>query len=502
MTSSHGTGKKFTVSSDHIVGLTIICSNGKIVHVSPFRCVEQDIDGNEIEENPKWLMEKDGKVLGPEDIWRASQTNLGAFGIVYDVTIVLGEKIYALFVSETSKWEKYFGTDPSCAKNVSDLNNEWDTVEFWYYPVTVGELDDPSIKDIFTKKITPCPYLTVTKTMSNELSEKQNFLYEVVEKDLNSPELVSQLAIQSTGARFAAKIWKWAVKLHNNKSFNKIGTWMIKYILVFSGWIAKMRWGFEPTYDKEGNVVKKGQIWKVPNWIAIHPVLNANAVVETCPILDIEWEIPVPTFTPEGFKNSIGAFRHLLLNVLDSTFKRNEYPVSVNVEMRILRGSNSPMSMMYNHQPMYDSEQGKERLTKGFASPEIVSSSPNPWWVPFYERMNREITCFDKNEKKFGENIRYHHSKQFVSLEGVLKYLRGVYDHPVHSSYPHETFNTAFKLWKEVRTRFDNDGIFVNAYIDQLFYNYKDTFVPENGYIISEGGDVKENHTSNKCVIL
>ena len=82
LTSSHGTGKHFTASSDHVVGLTIICSNGKIVHITPQKCVEQDINGNVVDENPAWLLKGKGELLKPEDVWRAAQTNLGSFGIV------------------------------------------------------------------------------------------------------------------------------------------------------------------------------------------------------------------------------------------------------------------------------------------------------------------------------------------------------------------------------------------------------------------------------------
>ena len=69
----------------------------------------------------------------------------------------------------------------------------------------MGELDQPSIFDIMTKKVTPCPYMTITKTMTNELNEKQKELYNIVDKNINSPEMVSQLAIQSAGKKKNSK---------------------------------------------------------------------------------------------------------------------------------------------------------------------------------------------------------------------------------------------------------------------------------------------------------
>ena len=127
--------------------------------------------------------------------------------------------------------------------------------------------------------------------------------------------------------------------------------------------------------------------------------MNATAVVEKIPCLDIEFEVPIPSFDVKGMQNAHDVygflnfsfhlfflnfnyffffikFRFLIRNVKERFEKHEEMPVSINVEMRFLRGSGSPLSMQYNHQALYDSEEGQENLNKGFAAPEIVSNSP------------------------------------------------------------------------------------------------------------------------------
>ena len=204
-TSSHGTGKHCTVASDLLIAATVVCANGEIVEISPQKC---EIVNGDKRSNATFLLSKNGNELKPEDIWRAFQVNLGAFGMVYDMTIIVKPRIYAHFVTEPAKWEKYFGTEENCAENLSKLNKEWDTLEFWHWPLTFEELYNPSVSQLLTGNVTYNPYVVVTKTMSNNISEEQSRLYDVVEKDMNSIELVSQLAFQCLGSRFASKLWK------------------------------------------------------------------------------------------------------------------------------------------------------------------------------------------------------------------------------------------------------------------------------------------------------
>ena len=70
--------------------------------------------------------------------------------------------------------------------------------------------------DLFKNKVTYNPYVTITKTMTNELTEKQKEIYDVVEKNYNSPEFVSQLAFQSLGKK-KKKIFTKKKKIYTNK---------------------------------------------------------------------------------------------------------------------------------------------------------------------------------------------------------------------------------------------------------------------------------------------
>ena len=134
-------------------------------------------------------------------------------------------------------------------------------------------------------------------------------------------------------------------------------------------------------------------------------------------------------------------------------------------------------------QSLYGSEDSVTKKTPyvGFSAPEIVSSSPNPWWEEFYQEMNQQIVCMNNKTKTFGDNIRVHHAKQYGSLEGMLQHLRYIYDHPSFSSYPHPHFNTSLKLWGEVRSRFDERKLFLNPFLEQLFFSEKTRYIPPEG---------------------
>ena len=159
-------------------------------------------------------------------------------------------------------------------------------------------------------------------------------------------------------------------------------------------------------------------------------------------------------------------------------------------------------------QSLYGSQHSLERKgmeMRGFAAPEIVSHSPNPYWEEFYAQM-----CYDivKNKNHFGDNIRIHLAKQYNSLKGMMKYMRNIYNDPNVYFYPHDQdrrrvfkYNTALKLWKEVRNRFDPQRVFTNPWVEQFFYSDNDTYInnENEGYFLSESGSVGEN---KNCVIL
>eukprot|EP01091_Cochliopodium_minus_P016173 TRINITY_DN597_c0_g1_i1.p1 TRINITY_DN597_c0_g1~~TRINITY_DN597_c0_g1_i1.p1 ORF type:complete len:937 (-),score=245.43 TRINITY_DN597_c0_g1_i1:89-2899(-) len=474
-TSSHGTGKKCVCLSDILVAMTIVTYSGEVITITPNEC-------------PDFLLydEKKNKDLEPEDIWRAAQVNLGAFGIVYDMTLVIRPEIDAYFVTEVVRWDKYFGDNEQARQELFRLNSEWDTLEFWHYPLTFAQKGrNITIKDILFSKVTSNPTIHITKTMAN----KPPSGYTVVEK--KPIDFYTTLLFQTVGANFSTRMWRWALN-------SKIGKHFRGHIVAFA------TFGVQRILGNE----EKKIAWKVPQFVANHPLINATTVVEHVPVCDIEWEIETSWSSKEGLRNASNVYRHLCESIAKA-FQKNEFPVTINVEMRFSRGSGSPLSMQYiPGQSYWGSQDCHDRRginNIGFAAPEIVTHSPNPFWDEFYTRMNKN---FMKNKEHFGDNIRLHLAKQFCSIKGMLKHMRKVYDDERVYFYPFDEerrrnfkYKTALKLWREVRNRFDPEKFFVNPFIEQFFYSDNDTYTsPESdGFFISEMGGV--NDVKN-CAIL
>ena len=157
-TSSHGTGRKTNCLSDFVVAMTFVTYNGEVIQITPHEC-------------PNYLLynEKKEKDMTPEDVWRAAQVNLGAYGIVYEMTVVISPQIDAYFVTEVPRWDKYFADTDEARGELFRLVNEWDCLEFWHYPFTFKDKkEDIKIKDILFAKVTNSPYVFITKSLSNK----------------------------------------------------------------------------------------------------------------------------------------------------------------------------------------------------------------------------------------------------------------------------------------------------------------------------------------------
>eukprot|EP01091_Cochliopodium_minus_P018447 TRINITY_DN748_c0_g1_i1.p1 TRINITY_DN748_c0_g1~~TRINITY_DN748_c0_g1_i1.p1 ORF type:complete len:826 (-),score=262.16 TRINITY_DN748_c0_g1_i1:116-2593(-) len=480
-TSSHGVGRDTTVLSDLVVGMTFVIFNGtspQIIKITPTSC-------------PDFLLRNPstGEIdLIPEDVWRIAQINLGAFGILWDITMIVEPKIDAYFVTETARYKDYFSDTPEARKKLAELTEQWDTVEFWHYPLTFAEKGkNIKFRDLLFANVTPSDYVYIWKTTSNRVPEG----YTVVEEDFDA--MYDVWVKQALGAKFSGKIMEW---IYTNGLIPEV---LMPRMTAFTTYGTQDRFG-----DEEKKIA-----WKIPQWFANHPYPAVSVVEPIGGVLDIEWAVPMTLFdgTGDGLRHGANVYGHLIEKVKEE-YHKGRYPVTISVEMRYLKGSGSPISPEYVpglSLPGSDNDKKyKDIQRRAYAVPEIVSHSFNPYWEEFYERMNKEITG---NEEKFGPNIRLHLAKQFSSLKDSFTYLRNNYRNQTYSYYPFDEerrkdfkFKNVLDLWAKVRERFDPKRYFTNPWIDQFFYFENSEYNPPVGFEVLESGGVgtnfKERHAS------
>jgi len=200
-------------------------------------------------------------------------------------------------------------------------------------------------------------------------------------------------------------------------------------------------------------------------------------------VLDSEWAVPVTYKNPDGLKDASNVFRHMIQRTADF-LKEKKYPVSLFTEMRFSRASSLPLS------PYYHPQTSEKDSHIGFASPEFITHSPNPYWEEFYSQLHSELT----SDQRFSNNVKFHLAKQFCSVFdhkrkiGMMQYLRERLNDPILCKYPNEIHNTCFKVWKAARDQIDESKLFVNPFIHQLFYSENQVYVPPTNFTLSEKG--------------
>ncbi len=125
-TASHGTGRDAPCVSDWVEAMEIVCWDGREAVLRTFS--RTGVAPPLATDAPASL----------EEVFQAMRANLGLFGIIYSITMRLPKRYDVYWACESIPWRDLFGEQQECRNRLAQLQREWDTLEFFYFPMRLA----------------------------------------------------------------------------------------------------------------------------------------------------------------------------------------------------------------------------------------------------------------------------------------------------------------------------------------------------------------------------
>ena len=395
-TATHGAGQELRGLSDQVVGMTFVDGLGEV---------------------RRWTREN----TTPDEL-AALQTNLGALGLIYDVTLEVEPRYEVHFEMRTVPYEELFEDSDAARARLRGAHEKHLSVEVFWWPFKfegVPFLSRPVLNpDVWL--------LTATKEIPAGVPRRSAFQRFVHMQLLDIPTMaLDGYLVRALSA-----------------SPRLVGRLPIAFCAT-NLWVAV-----------------RGGSFRVPAYDAVHYV-NATGV-EFVPATACEWSIPFRPAArddePDGYERVRAAFAELHA-LVEAAFHGHEptdpraAPVNLAIEMRTMAPSRALLS------PQWLPEAEQEAIR--FAVPELVTSAHQPAWPEFLRRAH---TAMVGDPARFGDDVRCHLAKEWRDLP-----------HPRHAEGMagfQRAWSQAAGTWQRflaVRAAVDPDGVFLNDFLRGWF---------------------------------
>jgi FAD/FMN-containing dehydrogenase len=394
-TASHGAGLDIPSLSNHVVGMTFVDGLGEV---------------------RRWTRES----ASPDEL-AAVQCNLGALGLIYDLTLEVEARYEVFFETRVVPYRELFADTDEARARLRRLHEEHLSVQVFWSPFGYSGtplLSKPTLNpDVWL--------LTATKRI---------------------PE----------GARASTPLRRWSQLTLIDLPAMFVNGHIMRALTAIPALT-----GYIPVTQAGGQlwVEARSGAWRMPTYDANH-YLNAIGV-EFVLASACEWSIPfhpaAPDDAPDGYERVRAAFAALHDLVVEAFHAHplsdpRSAPVNMCVELRTMAPSRALLDPQYL-------PAGAHATTR-FAVPELVTSVGHPAWPDFVRKAHYALTS---DARRFGDVLQ-HLAKEWRNLphprhpEGTAAYLRERYK--------------AAGTWQRflaVRARVDPDGIFLNDFLREWF---------------------------------
>jgi hypothetical protein len=451
----HGTGKNFPTLSDWLVAIEFVDATACIRRVTVKGvCQKKSQEWDQWED---WDVVKELNIT-PHDLFQSAICNLGLFGVMWSLTMKVIEGFDTLFISAAVPWKSYLDNTTTALKNLNDLQNQSDSLEFLHQPLHTKK---DGIRWTVNQNVQLFRHLKDTPE-NREILEKEGFHIE--RKGLDY--FLFRDAKTRAGSIVFSKLITFLLK--------KKSRIILPYVL------AQIPNFLEYTVDPKDP--QKKMAISLPHWRANHSV-NAVGAVELVRCVNIEWALPI-TFNEKdgnGFSEAL-KMHSTLINEIHKEAKKNRFPITLVAEIRFFRGSGAYLAAEYDDQFQYpvDPFENTKGPYHGWAAPSLVTGDCNPWWNKFYQRMN-EMLYSTKPPL-----LRTHLAKEYCILPNQLERLRNSY-----------TFGgkNAFQIFQTVAKALDKNGYFLVPFLDQFLFSDIPEYKGSKDYPIQTDGSLEPIRT-------
>jgi FAD/FMN-containing dehydrogenase len=396
-TATHGAGVELRGLSDEVVGMTFVDGLGDV---------------------RRWTRES-----ASADELAALQANLGALGLIYDVTLEVEPRYEVHFKMETVPYETLFADTDAARARLRSLNEGCLSVEVFWWPFMFEGLPFLS-----RPALNPNVWLlTATKEIPADVPARPAWLRAVHMQLLDIPTMALNGYLQRALTASPRLVGYLPVAL-----------------CATNVWVAA-----------------RGGSFRLPAYDAVHYV-NATGV-EFVLVTACEWSIPfrpaAADHEPDGYERVRASFA-TLHDLAVQAFREHPFPdprgapINTAIEMRTMAPSRALLS------PQWVPED-QQRETR-FAVPEIVTSARHPAWPAFVRRAHEAIVG---DAARYGDNVRCHLAKEWRDLP-----------HPQHPDGGMAAFMRArarasgtWQKFLAVRASVDPDGVFLNDFLRAWF---------------------------------
>lgn len=396
-TATHGAGVELRGLSDHVVGMTLVDGLGEV---------------------RRWTRES-----ATDDELAALGCNLGALGLVYDITLEVEPRYEVFFSMKVVPYAELFEDSDGARARLRRMHEDHLSVEVFWWPFVFSGLP-------FLSKPALNPnvwLLTATRAIPEGARRRPAWLRFVHMSVLDVPTMMLN--------GYAQRLFTASPRL--------VG--YLPYLLSATNlWVAA-----------------RGGEFTMPTFDAVHYV-NATGV-EFVLATACEWSIPFRPAAgdqePDGYERVRASFA-ALHDLIVEAFEAHDHadpraaPVNVAVEMRTM----SPSRALLSPQHLPESQQAGTR----FAVPELVTSAHHPAWPEFLRRAHAAMV---DDPARFGDDVRCHLAKEWRDLP-----------HPRHPDGGMPAFlrerarsTRAWQRFLAMRASLDPDGVFLNDFLREWF---------------------------------
>lgn len=412
-TATHGAGQELRGLSDHVVGMTFVDGLGEV---------------------RRWTRES----ATPDEL-AALQTNLGAIGVIYDITLEVEPRYEVHFKMEVVPYADLFADTDAARTRLRREHEDNLSVEVFWWPFVFEGLP-------FLSRPTLNPnvwLLTATKEIPADAPSRSRLRRFVHMQLLDIPTMMSNGYWQRllTGSPRLVGYLPYALCATNL-------------------WVAR-----------------RGGSYRMPAYDAVHYV-NATGV-EFVLVTACEWSIPFRPAArddePDGYERVRASFA-ALHDLVERAFREHHFtdpraaPVNLAIEMRTM----APSRALLSPQWLPEERQAETR----FAVPELVTSARHPAWPEFLRRAHEAMVG---DLPRFGPDVRCHLAKEWRDLP-----------HPRHAAgmaafmREHARASGVWQRFLAVRAAADPDGVFLNDFLRDWFE------IPERAAAAQHRGEQRE----------